>query len=182
MGFGHVCHLLRDLYPSLATSSSHASWAGSCEGWEESKKGEGMEQEPQEHHIQNTLNAAWRLNAAELVLPFTGREPAIPALLTTSNCSSLCTHTTAQAGGPTPLLRQLQLEFLQHRFAAQIPTALGLVLQQVPWGKWDTSFSLSSCKTRLLPYITGYKQVSTLIQKASWYWSDPHLKKKANTL
>ena len=33
MGFGHVCHLFRA--SPLATSWSHSSWAGSCEGWEE---------------------------------------------------------------------------------------------------------------------------------------------------
>lgn len=182
MGFSHVCHLFR---ASLLFSGhqlkphqlSRQLWRVGRAG----KKGEGMElpQESQEHHIHNTLNAAWGVNAAELVLPFTGREPATPALLTTFNCSCLCAPTTAQTSGPTPLLTQLQLKFLQHRFAAQTPTALGLVLQEVPWEKWDTCFSLSSCKTgtRVLLYLMGYKQVSTLIQKAPWYSSDPCLKK-----
>lgn len=178
MGFGHVCHLFRASLPFSGHQlkprqlSQQLRKVGRA-----SRKGEGLElpQEPQEHFIQNTLNAAWRLNTAELVLPFTGREPAAPALLTTFHCSCLRAHTAAQANGPTALPRQLQLKFLQHR-------------PQKHWSRNCNRFprrngthpSVSpSCKTgkRVLPYLMRYKQVCTLIQKAPWYSSDPCLKK-----
>lgn len=156
MGFGHVCHLFRASLPSSGHQlKPHQLSRQLRRVGRTGKKGEGMEQpqKPQEHFIQNTLNAAQRLNTVELVLPFTGREPATPALLTTFNCSCLHAHTTAQANGPTPLPRQLQLKFLQHRLAAQTPTALGLVMQQVPWEKWDTSLLLQNWnKSSSLPY------------------------------
>lgn len=92
MGFSHVCHLFRASslllwLPAQATPAEQAAARGGKSRQE--RGGMQLPQEPQKHYIQNTLNAALRLNAAELVLSFTERKPATAGLLTTFNCSSL---------------------------------------------------------------------------------------------
>lgn len=155
MGFSHVCHLLRAPLPfSGHKLKPHQLSRQLWKVGRASKKGEGMElpQEPQEHYIQNTLNSAWRLNAAELVLPLTGREPATPALLTTFNCSCFHAHTTAQASGPTPLSAAAEIPAAQvcstdtNSTGAGVATGslgeMGHMLQSFLLQNWNKSASL----------------------------------------
>lgn len=133
--------------PPLATSSSHSSWAGSCKGWQElARKGRYVTATgTTNHYIQNTLNAALRLNAAELVLSFTERKPATPGLLTTFSCSSLpFGPRTAVQGSPKAEQHVAPCLFWDSGswnscpagLPAQLPTDWGWYSNRFPRGAW----------------------------------------------
>lgn len=169
MGFGHVCHLFRASLPF----SGHQLKPGqlSWQLWRvgrAGKKGEGMQlpQEPQEHYIQSTLNAAWRLNAADwcclsleesqqpqpcwpplIALPFVPTQQH--KLVAPQPCRDSCSCNSCSTG-------------LQHRSQQH----WGWYCNRFPGGNGTHPPALPPAK--LLPYIMGYKQVSTLIQKAPW--------------
>lgn len=149
--------------PPLATSSSHSSWAGSCKGWQElARKGRYVTATgTTNHYIQNTLNAALRLNAAELVLSFTESQQhqvcwppsiALPFLLGPAQqyreapkLSSIWPHAsseTAAAGTPVPQVCQHSSQQTGAGTATGSLEELGYILQSSLLQNWNKSTSL----------------------------------------